>query len=188
MKRFILPVLLFAAAGQAAAEKADAYQATTINCSACDADGLTGIINVKGKVLITRGTLSIEAERGRLERSPEGYQRAVLEASMDKKVRFRQKGDGPGEQWMEGEAERVEYDERSGLVKLFSKAKVARTVDGRLSDEAQGEFISYDSHRELFSVRNTNTGEDRPGAGVGTIVLQPKRRRPAAALASTEAR
>jgi lipopolysaccharide export system protein LptA len=189
MKRFtpfLLSALLLGGAGPASAEKADALKPIKIDCDECDANGITGIYTMLGKVVITRGTLKIEADRGRIEETPEGYSRAILEANPGRKVRFRQKGDGPGQQWMEGEAERVDYDERSGLVKLFSKARVQRTVDGRPSDEAEGAFISYDSHQELFSVRNTTAGEDVPGAGRGTIIIQPKRRPPAPSIATTE--
>lgn len=190
MKRFVpflLSALLLGLAGPAPAEKADALKPIKIDCDECDADGITGIVTVRGKVVIQRGTLRIEADRGRLEESPEGYQRAILQANAGRKVRFRQKGDGPGQQWMEGEAERLEYDERSGVVKLFSQARVRRTIDDRPSDEAEGAFIAYDSHKEQFSVRNTAAGDDLPGAGRGTIIIQPKRRAPPApSIATTE--
>ena len=187
MKRFILTALLLAAAGHAAAEKADAYKPTKINCRSCDANSLTGTFSMSGGVEIIRGTLTIDADGGRFETSPEGYQRVLLQAEPGKKVRFRQKADGPGERWMEGEADRVEYDDRSATVKLFSKAKVRRTLDGVRTDEAEGEYIAYDSRSEIFVVRNTATGEDRPGGGRNTIILQSKRRPPpSAAIASSE--
>ena len=181
----LLPLVLLGAAGPAAAEKADAYKPTKIDCRICDADGVTGKVMMAGEVLLTRGTLSISADRGEVERSPDGYQRATLRADGTNKVRFRQKADGPGEQWMEGEAERVEYDEKTAMVKLFGKARVRRLQDGRLNDEAEGEYIAYDSRRELFSIRNTNTGEDRAGAGRGSIVIQPRRAAPVGATANT---
>ncbi|SFD04998.1 lipopolysaccharide transport periplasmic protein LptA [Massilia yuzhufengensis] len=185
MKRLLsrcLPVLLLASM-PAAAEKNDAFQPTRINCRSCDANGLSGIMTMSGGVDLTRGTLRIDADSGRVEQSPEGYQRVTLEADPGKKVRFRQKGDGPGEQWMDGEARRIEYDERSATVKLFSAAKMQRTIDGRPSQQAEGEYISYDSRTEVFTLRNTNTGEDRPGAGRNTIILQPRRSAPAQAAA-----
>jgi lipopolysaccharide export system protein LptA len=186
MNRLIPPLLLLllAAAGPAMAEKADAYKPTDIQCRICNADGITGAVNMDGGVTITRGSFRVDAERGRVESSPEGYQRAVLEAAPGQKVRFRQKADGPGEQWMHGEAERVEFDDKTSLLKLFSKAHVRREQNGKLIDESKGEFISYDSRKEAFSMRNTNTGEDRPGAGRNTIVIQPTRTAPAAAGAA----
>ena len=190
MKRCIptlIPILLLACAGPATAEKADAYKPTTINCRSCDANGATGTVTMAGGVEVIRGSLRIDADGGRIDRSPDGYQQVLLEAQAGRKVRFRQKADGPGERWMEGEADRVEYDERSAMVKLYSRARVRRTQDGHLAEEAEGEYISYDSRSEVFTLRNTSTGEDRPGAGRNTIVLQPKRRSPPAQpIAGTE--
>ncbi len=175
MKHFIPLLLLLGVAAQARAEKADAYKLTEIACRSCEADGVTGIVTVAGGVVVTRGTLKIEADSGRIERSPDGYQFARLTADAGKKVPFRQKADGPGERWVEGEADRVEYDERAATVKLFSGAKIRRSASDRLPEEAQGEYIAYDSRKEFYVMRNTNTGEDRPGAGRNTIVLPPSR-------------
>jgi lipopolysaccharide export system protein LptA len=183
----VLPVVLLIAAGPAAAEKADAFKPTQITCRACDANSQTGTVNMAGGVEIVRGTLKIDADGGRVEQSPEGYQRILLQAAPGNKVRFRQKADGPGERWMEGEADRVEYDDRSATLKLFSKAKVRRTLDGLQTEQAEGEYISYDSRSEMFTMRNTSTGEDHPGGGRNTIILQSKRRpAPAPAVAATD--
>ncbi len=187
MKRFTIPALLFLLALPAAAEKADAYKPTSIKCRACDANSLTGAYKVAGGVEVTRGTLRIDADSGHVEESKDGFQRLVLQAEPGNKVRFRQKADGPGERWMEGEADRVEYDDRSALVKLSTQAKVRRTLDGLQTEVADGECIIYDSRLEQFTVRNTSSCEDRPGGGRGTIVLQSKRRPPPApAIATTE--
>ncbi len=186
MKRILLASLLLAAASQAAAEKADAFKPTRIDCRTCDANSLTGSFKVAGGVELNRGTLRIVADSGQVEQSPEGYQRLLLLSEPGKKVRFRQKADGPGERWMEGEADRVEYDDRSAMVKLFSQAKVWRTMDGVQTEQAEGEYIAYDSRTEMFSIRNTATGEDRPGGGRNTLILQSKRRPPPAAGVSTE--
>ena len=184
MKRFIPLLLLLGMAPQASAEKADAYKPTQIDCRSCEADGVTGAVSASGGVVITRGTLRIEADSGRLERSPDGYQFARLEGSAGNKVRFRQKADGPGERWIEGEADRIEYDERAATVTLFAGASIRRTASGRLPDEAQGEYIAYDSRKEFYVMRNTATGEDRPGAGRNTIILPQSRiAQPAGALA-----
>ncbi|MCC2954576.1 lipopolysaccharide transport periplasmic protein LptA [Massilia sp. IC2-477] len=179
MKRF-LPALLLAATLPAAAEKADVYRQTTIKCDECRFDSVTGKANMAGNIIITRGTLRIEADRGEALRSPEGYQSAAVQADPGRKVRFRQKSDGPGEVWMEGEASRVEYDERSGMVKLFDEGRVRRVVDGTAGDEIQGDAIIYNLRTEMIDIRPLAPGSR------GTIILQPKRKPPAAAVATTE--
>jgi len=180
MKKLMLSVvLLLGVAGFAAAEKADSFKPTEINYGRLDADDVKQVYIFTGDVTLTRGTLRMKADKAVVTYTPDGYQLATLTGG-GKKVAFRQKRDGEGDQWMEGEADRIEYDEKAELVKMYSKAKIRRLEGSKPSDEVEGEFISYDSRREFFSVRNSSTGTDKPGAGRGTMVIQPKRTAPAA--------
>jgi lipopolysaccharide export system protein LptA len=78
---------------------------------------------------------------------------------------FRQKKDGGADLWVEGEAERIDYDDKNDIVKLQGKAKV-RNLDGaRVTTGADGAFISYDSRKELVTTTNTPTGESKVGGG-----------------------
>ena len=184
MKKIVLTaVLLLGAAGFAGAEKADSYKKTEINYGTLDIDDVKQIYTFTRDVTLTRGTLLMKADKAVVTYTPDGFQLATLTGG-GKKVTFRQKRDGEGDQWMEGEADRIEYDEKAELVKLYSRAKIRRLEGTKPSDEVEGEFISYDSRREFFSVRNTNTGEDTPGKGRGTMIIQPKRTEPPAAPAA----
>lgn len=174
MKRILLTAALLLGAGFAAAEKADSFKPTEINYGGLDADDVKQIYTFTRDVTLTRGTLLMKADKAVVTYTPDGYQLATLTGGT-KKVTFRQKRDGEGDQWMEGEADRIVYDEKAELVKMYSKAKIRRLEGKKPSDEVEGEFISYDSRREFFSVRNSNTGEDKPGGGRGTMVIQPKR-------------
>jgi lipopolysaccharide export system protein LptA len=178
MKKLVLSaLLLLGAAGFAAAEKADSYKPTEINYGRLDADDVKQVYTFTGDVTLTRGTLRMKADKAVVTYTPDGYQLATLTGG-SRKVAFRQKRDGEGDQWMEGEADRIEYDEKAELVKMYSRAKIRRLEGTKPSDEVEGEFISYDSRREFFSVRNSSTGTDKPGAGRGTMVIQPKRTAP----------
>lgn len=184
MKKIILTAaLLLGAAGFAAAEKADSFKPTQIDYDKLDVDDVKQIYTATGNVVLTRGTLLMKADKAVVTYTPDGYQFATLTGG-GKKVTFRQKRDGEGEQWMEGEADRIEYDEKAELVKMYSKAKIRRLEGKKPSDEVEGEFISYDSRREFFSVRNTNTGDDKVGGPRGTMVIQPKRTEAPAAPAT----
>jgi len=184
MKKLILAAaLLLGVAGFAAAEKADSYQKTVIDYGTLDADDVKQIYTFTGDVTLKRGTLLMKADKAVVTYTPDGYQVATLTGGGNRKVSFRQKRDGEGDQWMEGEAERMEYDEKAELVKLYTRAKIRRLEGKKPSDEVEGEFISYDSRKEYFSVRNTDTGANKPGAGRGTMVIQPKRTEPEAPAA-----
>jgi len=87
---------------------------------------------------------------------------------------FRQKRDGGPDLWIEGQAERIEYNEKTEITKLFSKAHMQRMSGTKVTDEVNGEFISYDSRSEFYSVNNTSSGESKPGAGRITAIIQPR--------------
>jgi lipopolysaccharide export system protein LptA len=186
MKRLLLSVAwLLGAAAPAMAEKADSYKPTVINYGSLDIDDVKQVTVLSGGVKLTRGTLSMTAERAFVKQTPDGFRHVTLFGD-GKKATFRQKRDGAGDLWVDGDADRIEYDEQAELVKMFSKAAIRRLEGGKQNDEVQGEFISYDSRKEFFSVRNTATGESKPGGGRGTMVIQPSRTEPPAPPAAAQ--
>jgi lipopolysaccharide export system protein LptA len=184
MKKLLLSAVLALVSGMAAAEKADSYKPMEIKFDNLEVDDVKQQRIATGNVVLTRGTLLMKAARAVVSQTSEGFQHVVLTGGGGKAT-FRQKRDGEGDQWVEGEAERIEYDENVELVKMFSKARVKRLEGGKPSDEVEGEFISYDSRKEFFNVKNTSTGESKPGGGRGTMVIQPTRTAPPPAPATT---
>ena len=184
MKKLLLSAVLALVSGMAAAEKADSYKPMEIKFDNLEVDDVKQQRIATGNVVLTRGTLLMKAARAVVSQTPEGFQHVVLTGGGGKAT-FRQKRDGEGDQWVEGEAERIEYDENVELVKMFSKAKIKRLEGAKPSDEVEGEFISYDSRKEFFSVKNTSTGESKQGGGRGTMVIQPTRTAPPATPPAT---
>jgi len=185
MKRLLLSAaLLLGVAAPALAEKADSYKPTNISYGSMDIDDVKQITILLGGVKLSRGTLTMTAERAYVKQTPEGFQQVTLFGD-GKKATFRQKRDGAGDQWVEGDADRIEYEEQVELVKMFNKATIRRLEGGKQNDEVQGEFISYDSRKEFFSVRNSASGESKPGGGRGTMVIQPSRTEPPATPPAT---
>ncbi|MBA5637408.1 lipopolysaccharide transport periplasmic protein LptA [Duganella sp. LX20W] len=175
MNKFILSAALLwaAAAGLAHAEKADSSKPTEIKFDQLEVDDVKQTKTAIGNVILTRGTLQMKSPKAVMKEDPEGYQYVTMTSTPGTPATFRQKRDGEGDQWVEGQADRIEYDGKTELVKLFSNAQIRRLEAGKPSDEVRGEFISYDSRKEFFSVKNTATGESKPGAGRGTMVIQP---------------
>lgn len=185
MKRLLLSAaLLLGVAAPALAEKADSYKPTNISYGSMDIDDVKQVTILLGGVKLTRGTLTMTAERAFVKQTPDGFQQVTLFGD-GKKATFRQKRDGAGDQWVEGDADRIEYEEQVELVKMFNKATIRRLEGGKQNDEVQGEFISYDSRKEFFSVRNSASGESKPGGGRGTMVIQPTRTEPPATPPTT---
>lgn len=176
MKRtlFLLLLALAVFASPAQAAKADSEQPTNIEADQMAYDDVKQINTFTGNVVLTRGTLLMRAHRLVVIQDPQGFQFATLDAAPGSLATFRQKRDSGPDHWVEGEAERIEYDGKTETVKLFRRARLRRLEGQRPSDEVEGASITYDSRAEFFTVNNTPTGESKPGAGRIRAVIQPR--------------
>jgi lipopolysaccharide export system protein LptA len=156
------------------AEKADAKQSTNIEADQMEYDDVKQVNTFTGNVRLTRGTLIMKGHKMVMRQDPAGYQYGTLYAAPGALAFFRQKRDGGPNLWVEGYAERMEQDGKTDVSKLFSKAKLKRLDGTKVTDEVDGEFISYDSKTEFYSVNNTSTGVSKPGAGRIKVVMQPR--------------
>lgn len=178
MNRFYLFVLFmpsFLFAGNALAEKADAELPTNVEANQMAYDDVKQINIFTGNVVLTRGTLVMKAEKMVVSQDAAGFQYATMYAAPGGFTTFRQKRDGGPDLWIEGRAaDRIEYDSKTEVAKFYSKARV-RLLDGqKVTDEVEGEFISYDSKTEFYSVNNSATGQSKPGAGRIRAIIQPR--------------
>ncbi len=177
MKRFLALLLLpvgMILAGSAQAEKADSEKPTNVEADQMEYDDVKQINVFTGNVILTRGTLTMKAAKMVVTQDPAGYQYATLYAPSGGLATFRQKRDGGPDLWVDGHAERIEYDGKTEVAKLFSRARLRRLDGNRPTDEVEGEFISYDSRAEFFTVHNTPSGESKPGGGRIKAVIQPR--------------
>ena len=164
MTRWLCAALALASAGAAFGEQADSTKPTQIEANRMSADDARRMNVFEGNVVVTRGTLNIRADRLVVRQDAEGFQYATATGNP---VRFRQRQDPkPPEKegvWLEGEAKRIELDEKSGKIELFQAARVNRG-----GDEVAGDYILVDQRSDFFTVT--------PGKGEGRVraTLQPK--------------
>lgn len=162
--RFFL-IVLFLFSFSAKAEKADKDKPTELEANRMSADDVRRLNIFEGNVVLNKGTMRVLADRIVVRQDAEGYQYATANG---KPVRFRQRQDPkPPEKegrWMEGEALRIEIDERANTVKLFENARVNRG-----GDEVAGNYILVDQTSEFFSVSAGKGGDERV-----KMTIQPK--------------
>tara|TARA_R110001599_G_scaffold64023_4_gene179448 strand:+ start:126109 stop:126669 length:561 start_codon:yes stop_codon:yes gene_type:complete len=177
MKRSLTILMLvtgFFANHGAYAEKADSSKPTNVEANHMEYDDLKQINTFTGNVVLTRGTILMKANKMVVKQDPEGYQFVTLYATPNGPLAsFRQKRDGGPNEWIDGQAERIEYDDKREILKLFSKARMRRLDGDKATDEVEGEYISYDTRAEYFTVHNTASGESKAGAGRIKAVIQP---------------
>lgn len=187
MKRHLIFAALCLLAGGAHAEKADSTKETVILAELVEFDDVNQTQVLTGNVELRRGTLVMLAEKATIRETPDGWQVATLFGGRGKAATFRQKRDGGADLWVEGRAERIEYDQRNELVKMFEKANIKQLDGRRVTDELESEFISYDSRKEFFVAHNDSTGgAQRTGKGRVRMVLGPPKSAPAPATPAAE--
>lgn len=171
--RLLMPLLIAAvlAAGAARAERADSTKPTIIDADSATGNEVTQVRTLIGNVNLQRGTLLIKAGRAVMKNDPEGYSYTTFYADPGKLATFRQKRDG-GDIWDEGEAERIEYDNKTEIVKMFSKAKITTLDNKRKTQEVQGPYLSYDSRKEVYSLENDVSGTTKANGGRVRIVIE----------------
>ena len=175
MRALVCAVLCLAAAG-AYAEKADREKPTQIEANRMSADDVRRITTFEGNVVLTKGTIRVLAERIVVRQDAEGFQRATATGDP---VRFRQRQDPKPDEtegvWVEGEARRIQIDDREQKIELFDEARVSRG-----GDEVKGNYIFVDQRSGFFSVTG---GKGEPGARVRAIIQSkpaPKNDKPGA--------
>jgi lipopolysaccharide export system protein LptA len=152
------------------AEKADRDKPTQIEANRMSADDVKRMTIFEGNVILTKGTIAVRAERIVVRQDAEGFQ---LTSATGAPVRFKQKQDPKeGEKegrWMDGEALRIEIDERKQTLELFDKARINRG-----GDEVAGNYIFFDQRSEFYSVSSGKEGKEGQPPGRVTAVIQPK--------------
>ena len=118
-----------------------------------------------GTVILTQGTLIIHADKLIVREDKEGFQHST---STGNPTTFKQKREGKNE-YMEGSAQRIEYDGRMDKVQLYTRAWVKRG-----EDIVHGDYISYDANAEYAEVIGGAKSDGSPGSGRVKAIIQPK--------------
>lgn len=164
-----LAIALPLAAAPALAEKADRDQPVNIEADRLTVDDRNKVHVFEGAVVLTQGTLTIRGDKLVVTQGADGFQKGVATASGSRLATFRQKREGTND-FVEGEAERIEYDSRAEQARLFNRARV---VSG--GDEVRGHYIEYDAISENYLASNAPGGETTTsGGGRVRAVIQPK--------------
>jgi len=148
----------------ALAERADRDKPINIEANSMISDEAKKVSTFEGKVVLTQGSLIIRADRIVVRQDGDGFYHGVASG---KPATFRHKRDGYAE-YIDGEAFRIEYDNKLERVEFFNGARLRRDS----GDDIRGDFISYDAKTERFTVKSTGeaSGTEREGRVRATIM------------------
>lgn len=134
--------------GAAHAERADRNKPLNAEADALRYDDARQTSIFTGNVVITKGTILIRGAQVEVRQDAQGNQVGIVNG---KPGSFRQKREGVDE-FIEGQAERIEYDSRTGVVTFSGGAVLRRYKGAQLNDETTGSVITYNSSNDTFSV------------------------------------
>jgi lipopolysaccharide export system protein LptA len=187
--RMLLLIALAACAVPALAERADKDQPTIIEADRGVFDELKQVNVVTGRATLTRGTMRITGERMEMRTSPDGYRSALVTAAPGELATFRQRRDPtrPGiEEYVEGVAERIEWDERTESARFVNKAQWRRLENGVVRDEINGQVISYDAAASTYRIEGGEQGSGRVRAIIAPRTTEAPKAPPAPLRPATD--
>ncbi|MCC7081609.1 MAG: lipopolysaccharide transport periplasmic protein LptA [Burkholderiales bacterium] len=163
---FVLALALSCVAAVAMAERADRDKPINLEADRVTIDDAKKVSVFEGNVVLTQGTTTLKADRMTVREDAQGFQYGVAYGDP---AYYREKRDGVDE-YIEGWAQRIEYDGKAQRLQLFDQARLKRGAD-----EVRGSYISYDQPTEFFRVvgaqENTAAGH---APGRVRAVIQPK--------------
>ncbi len=177
LKYWLIATLIGIAAtpGQSSAEKADRTKPIKIEAASNTLDQSTNLLTLEGDVILEQGTMRITADRMIVKRDAQEYIFAQLFAKAGGQIVFREKREGVND-YMEGSADRAEFDDKANTVKLFSRAKLKNGTD-----ELTGEYIYYNSLTDVIQAlgrapdaKTDPKSQSSPPDSRVRIVIQPR--------------
>ncbi|HUP29771.1 MAG TPA: lipopolysaccharide transport periplasmic protein LptA [Usitatibacter sp.] len=169
MRTLVLPLIatLAAAPALAIADRADREKEIVIVADKWAIDDANKVSILQGNVVVTQGTMRITAEKLTVREDPQKNKFYVANGSP---VTFRQKREKI-EEYIDGEAQRAEFDDRTDVLKLFDRARVKSGAN-----QITGAFITYDMQKELAEASGAAPGTaPSPNSRVKVIILPPKK-------------
>jgi lipopolysaccharide export system protein LptA len=133
------------------AEKADRDKPMQIEADSMRHDEAKLLTQFTGKVVATKGTLVLRAARMEVQQDSLGRQVAKLWATPSERVFFRQKREGLNE-YTEGEAEEVIYDNQADVVTLTRRAEMRILRGTEVANQLQGHSIVFNNITEVITV------------------------------------
>ena len=156
--RLAVAASILALSFTAYAEKGDREKPINLEADRVSLDDINKVQIFEGNVVMTQGSMQIRTSKLVVTQDADGFQKGVATGGPDGLARFRQKRDGKDE-FIEGEAERIEHNTRDEKTEFFARAWVKSG-----QDEVKGQYILYDALSEKYLVTN-KLGEAKSATG-----------------------
>jgi lipopolysaccharide export system protein LptA len=169
MKTAFSALLILALVPAAAiAERADRDKPMQLEAATMSLDDARKIHVLEGQVVVIKGTMVLRADKVVITEDQYGFHKGVATGGKDGLARIRQKREGV-EEYVDGEAERIDYDSRTEIAEFFRRAWVRSG-----QDQVRGDYIWYDGISEKYLVKAGESGDAKAPPKRVRAIIQPK--------------
>ena len=164
-----------AATNLAHAEKADRDKPVILEAEKVSVNDVKQIYDLNGQVLLIKGSILVTGEDGHITVDPEGYEFIDVKGTPDAVASFRQRREGPADEYMQGKGSKVTYDAKTEILTLIGDASLKRSLNMQMLDQLHGWKIEYDDVKQYYRVIPPADAkpEDLP---LARAVLSPRRK------------
>lgn len=155
------------------AEKADRLKPLNFAADNARVDEARQLNVLTGNVDITKGTMVVRAAKVEVKQGRDGSQFAVAFSGDGGRAYYKQKRDGVDE-YVEGEAERIEYDGAADVVRFVGRATMRRLRGSTPTDEVAGQTITYNSSTDVYNVAGGPSSAAPAGRVRGVLTPRPQ--------------
>lgn len=168
----ILSLCLF---DNAFAEKADQDKPIILEAEQVSVNDVQQIYDLKGKVLLIKGSIVVTGEDGHIQVDPEGYEYVDVKGSPEATASFRQRREGPADEFMQGRGTQVVYNAKTEVLTISGDASLKRLINMQMLDQLRGWKIEYDDVKQYYRVIPPADAkpEDLP---LARAILSPRRK------------
>jgi lipopolysaccharide export system protein LptA len=157
------------------AEKADQDKPVVLEAEKVSVNDVQQVYELDGQVLLTKGSILITGDKGNIKVDPEGYEYVDIQGNPESTASFRQRREGPANEFMQGRGQTVTYNAKTELLTLTGDANLKRLHNMQMLDQLNGWKIDYDDVLQRYKVTPPPNAkaEDLP---LARSILSPRRK------------
>jgi lipopolysaccharide export system protein LptA len=173
LRSLVILGLLFASPSYA--EKADQDKPVILEAEKVSVNDVKQIYDLNGQVLLIKGSIVVTGEDGHITVDPQGYEFIDVVGRPEEVASFRQRREGPADEFMQGRGAQVTYDAKSEFLTLTGDASLKRLINMQMLDQLKGWKIEYDDVKQYYRVTPPQDAkpEDLP---LARAILSPRRK------------
>lgn len=177
MRRLTIITMVLAAAitTNVRAEKADQDKPIVLEAEKVSVNDVQQIYDLEGGLLLTKGSILVTGNKGNIKVDPEGYEYVDVQGSPGSTASFRQRREGPENEFMQGRGQTVTYNAKTELLILTGDANLKRLHNMQMLDQLRGWKIDYSDVTQRYQVYPPANAkaEDLP---LARALLSPRRK------------